>query len=69
MFRFDLMSPGTGRLGFSFVRVTAMMSSENRLWIGTGNGVVISVPLCEGRWCTPSCTVFQQRCCHLGTVM
>ncbi|XP_033743950.1 C-Jun-amino-terminal kinase-interacting protein 4-like isoform X4 [Pecten maximus] len=38
---------GTGKLGFSFVRITAMLISCNRLWIGTGNGVVISVPLSE----------------------
>lgn len=38
---------GTGKLGFSFVRITALMVSCNRLWIGTGNGVIISVPLSE----------------------
>ncbi|XP_061188924.1 C-Jun-amino-terminal kinase-interacting protein 3-like isoform X2 [Saccostrea echinata] len=38
---------GTGKLGFSFVRITAMLISCNRLWIGTGNGVIISVPLSE----------------------
>uniref|UniRef100_A0A665VID8 C-Jun-amino-terminal kinase-interacting protein 4 n=1 Tax=Echeneis naucrates TaxID=173247 RepID=A0A665VID8_ECHNA len=38
---------GTGRLGFSFVRITALMISCNRLWIGTGNGVIISIPLSE----------------------
>uniref|UniRef100_A0A3Q3KR50 RH2 domain-containing protein n=1 Tax=Monopterus albus TaxID=43700 RepID=A0A3Q3KR50_MONAL len=38
---------GTGRLGFSFVRITALMVSCNRLWIGTGNGVIISIPLTE----------------------
>ncbi|MEQ2295344.1 C-Jun-amino-terminal kinase-interacting protein 4 [Ameca splendens] len=38
---------GTGKLGFSFVRITALMVSCNRLWIGTGNGVIISVPLTE----------------------
>nr|XP_012139232.1 PREDICTED: JNK-interacting protein 3 isoform X1 [Megachile rotundata]XP_012139233.1 PREDICTED: JNK-interacting protein 3 isoform X1 [Megachile rotundata]XP_012139234.1 PREDICTED: JNK-interacting protein 3 isoform X1 [Megachile rotundata]XP_012139235.1 PREDICTED: JNK-interacting protein 3 isoform X1 [Megachile rotundata] len=39
---------GTGKLGFSFVRITALLISSNRLWIGTGNGVIISVPLAEG---------------------
>ncbi|XP_059216427.1 JNK-interacting protein 3 isoform X6 [Stomoxys calcitrans] len=39
---------GTGKLGFSFVRITALMVSCNRLWIGTSNGVIISVPLTEG---------------------
>ncbi|XP_078793302.1 C-Jun-amino-terminal kinase-interacting protein 4 isoform X4 [Oryzias latipes] len=38
---------GTGKLGFSFVRITALMMSCNRLWIGTGNGVIISIPLTE----------------------
>lgn len=39
---------GTGKLGFSFVRITALLISCSRLWIGTGNGVIISVPLSEG---------------------
>uniref|UniRef100_A0A3Q2QVL1 C-Jun-amino-terminal kinase-interacting protein 4 n=1 Tax=Fundulus heteroclitus TaxID=8078 RepID=A0A3Q2QVL1_FUNHE len=38
---------GTGKLGFSFVRITALTISCNRLWIGTGNGVIISIPLTE----------------------
>uniref|UniRef100_A0A8C3AEZ9 C-Jun-amino-terminal kinase-interacting protein 4 n=1 Tax=Cyclopterus lumpus TaxID=8103 RepID=A0A8C3AEZ9_CYCLU len=38
---------GTGKLGFSFVRITALMVSSNRLWIGTGNGVILSIPLTE----------------------
>ncbi|XP_067646405.1 JNK-interacting protein 3 isoform X3 [Eurosta solidaginis] len=40
---------GTGKLGFSFVRITALMVSCNRLWIGTSNGVIISVPLSESQ--------------------
>ncbi|XP_063708151.1 JNK-interacting protein 3 [Culicoides brevitarsis] len=36
---------GTGKLGFSFVRITALLISCARLWIGTGNGVIISIPL------------------------
>ncbi|KAG5262647.1 hypothetical protein AALO_G00277290 [Alosa alosa] len=40
-------SSGTGKLGFSFVRITALMVSCNRLWVGTGNGVIISIPLTE----------------------
>lgn len=39
---------GTGKLGFSLVRITALLISSGRLWIGTSNGVVISVPLTEG---------------------
>ncbi|KAG9350262.1 hypothetical protein JZ751_026616 [Albula glossodonta] len=38
---------GTGKLGFSFVRITALMVSCSRLWVGTGNGVIISIPLTE----------------------
>ena len=44
---------GTGKLGFSFVRVTSLMAVCSRLWIGTGNGVIICVPLLEnapGQW-------------------
>ena len=40
-----LLLSGTGKLGFSFVRITALHVSCNRLWLGTGNGVIISVPL------------------------
>uniref|UniRef100_H2M4A3 Uncharacterized protein n=1 Tax=Oryzias latipes TaxID=8090 RepID=H2M4A3_ORYLA len=39
---------GTGKLGFSFVRITALVMSCSRLWVGTGNGVIISIPLSEG---------------------
>ncbi|CAG04118.1 unnamed protein product, partial [Tetraodon nigroviridis] len=39
---------GTGKLGFSFVRITALALSCGRLWVGTGNGVIISIPLSEG---------------------
>ncbi|XP_018324079.2 C-Jun-amino-terminal kinase-interacting protein 4 isoform X2 [Agrilus planipennis] len=38
---------GTGKLGFSFVRITTLLISSNRLWIGTGNGVIISVPISD----------------------
>lgn len=38
---------GTGKLGFSLVRITALLISSGRLWIGTSNGVVISVPLSD----------------------
>ncbi|XP_074026144.1 JNK-interacting protein syd isoform X2 [Leptinotarsa decemlineata] len=39
---------GTGKLGFSLVRITSLLISSNRLWIGTSNGVIISVPLSDG---------------------
>lgn len=29
------------------MRITALMVSCNRLWVGTGNGVIISIPLTE----------------------
>ena len=38
---------GTGKLGFSYARITALLVASQRLWIGTGNGVIISVPLSE----------------------
>ena len=34
-----IYGPGTGKLGFSFVRITALLVSCTRLWLGTGNGV------------------------------
>nr|CAH7741359.1 unnamed protein product [Callosobruchus chinensis] len=43
---------GTGKLGFSLIRITSLLISSNRLWIGTSNGVIISVPL--GDSCTNS---------------
>ncbi|XP_073975004.1 JNK-interacting protein syd isoform X5 [Rhodnius prolixus] len=42
-----VLPTGAGKLGFSFVRITALLISCSRLWIGTGNGVIISVPLSE----------------------
>jgi hypothetical protein len=45
---------GTGKLGFSFVRITCLLISSNRLWIGTSNGVIISVPLSESGGCAGS---------------
>ena len=32
------------------MRITALLVSVNRLWIGTGNGVIISVPLSESTY-------------------
>jgi len=40
---------GTGNLGFSFVRISSLLIVSNRLWIGTGNGVILSVPLFESK--------------------
>uniref|UniRef100_A0A673ALN5 C-Jun-amino-terminal kinase-interacting protein 4 n=1 Tax=Sphaeramia orbicularis TaxID=375764 RepID=A0A673ALN5_9TELE len=47
---------GTGKLGFSFVRITALVVSCSRLWVGTGNGVIISIPLSEGCSCCANMT-------------
>lgn len=52
----SVLSSGTGKLGFSFVRITALVMSCSRLWVGTGNGVIISIPLSEGM--APSQTLF-----------
>ncbi|KAM7372207.1 hypothetical protein PAMP_009390 [Pampus punctatissimus] len=45
---------GTGKLGFSFVRITALLIGGNRLWVGTGNGVIISIPLTETNKISPT---------------
>lgn len=50
MLPFPCVLTGTGKLGFSFVRITALLIAGNRLWVGTGNGVVISIPLTESKW-------------------
>lgn len=52
---------GTGKLGFSFARITALIVSCNRLWIGTGNGVVISVPLSDSM--NSNSNSFIPKCC------
>lgn len=52
---------GTGKLGFSFVRITALLISCNRLWIGTGNGVIISIPLIDGGQSAKD--TYVPRCC------
>ncbi|KAI3387356.1 hypothetical protein SNEBB_003876 [Seison nebaliae] len=36
---------GTNRLGLSLIRVSTMMAADNRLWIGTVNGVILNIPL------------------------
>lgn len=59
-----LIFPGTGKLGFSFVRITALAISCSRLWIGTGNGVILSVPLHERKF--PHLYVIGVICNHLS---
>lgn len=39
-----LNSTDSSKLGFSLVRVTSLMVSSGRLWVGTGNGVILTVP-------------------------
>lgn len=36
---------GAGKLGFSFVRITCIGITCNLLWIGTSNGVILTLPL------------------------
>lgn len=36
------------------MRITCLLISSNRLWIGTSNGVIISVPLSESGGCAGS---------------
>lgn len=36
---------GTSNLGLSLIRITSMIIASNHLWIGTGNGAIISIPL------------------------
>lgn len=40
-----LTALGAGKLGFSFVRITALLLTKDRMWVGTGNGVILSIPL------------------------
>lgn len=35
---------GTSSLGLSLTRITSVIAASNYLWIGTGNGAVISIP-------------------------
>uniref|UniRef100_A0A0R3RY55 JNK-interacting protein 3 n=1 Tax=Elaeophora elaphi TaxID=1147741 RepID=A0A0R3RY55_9BILA len=38
---------GTNNLDYSYMRITALLAVCQRLWIGIGTGVIISVPLAE----------------------
>jgi hypothetical protein len=38
---------GTSNLGLSLVRISSLMVASKRLWIGTGNGVILSVPFTD----------------------
>lgn len=39
---------GTSNLGLSLVRISSLMIESNRLWVGTGNGVILSIPINYG---------------------
>jgi hypothetical protein len=38
---------GTSNLGLSLVRISSLMVASKRLWIGTGNGVILSIPFTD----------------------
>ena len=38
---------GTSSLGLSLTRITSLISASNYLWIGTGNGAIISIPFTQ----------------------
>jgi len=39
---------------FSFIRITALRASNNRIWIGTANGVILSIPCGASKEANPS---------------
>lgn len=39
---------GTSNLGLSLIRVSSLIVASKRLWVGTGNGVILSIPFSEG---------------------
>lgn len=45
----NLLLTGSDKPQLSCIRITAMLVASNRLWIGTGIGVVISVPLLDSK--------------------
>lgn len=38
---------GTSNLGLSLVRISSLLTASKRLWIGTGNGVILSFPISD----------------------
>ena len=40
---------GTSNLGLSLVRVSSLLIGSKRLWIGTGNGVILSLPINDSK--------------------
>lgn len=43
---------GTSNLGLSLVRVSSLLIGSKRLWIGTGNGVILSLPINDSKLTT-----------------
>lgn len=43
---------GSNKLDFLHLRITSLLVLNRRLWIGTGTGVIVSVPLSEGWFCS-----------------
>jgi hypothetical protein len=40
----------TEKTGLYFVHISALTIACRRLWIGTGNGIIISVPLTDSEY-------------------
>ena len=40
---------GTSNLGLSLIRISSLVISSKRLWIGTGNGVILSIPFTDSK--------------------
>jgi len=44
----QIQSLDTNNLGMSLIRVSSLIIGSKRLWIGTGNGVILSLPFSDG---------------------
>lgn len=51
---------GISNLGLSIVRVTSLTAANKRLWVGTGNGVVLSIPFNQSSQ-TPHCNIIDSQ--------
>ena len=45
----DVFTLATEKAGLYFVHISALTIACRRLWIGTGNGIIISVPLTDSK--------------------
>lgn len=52
LFYLILRLSGTNKLDFLHLRITSLSSLNRRIWIGTGSGIIISVPLKDGLFTT-----------------